>query len=238
MNFKLSQLIKVLTWIGVGATGLAAFVLSFDILKNEAIEAGVSANLAWLFPAIVDGLAIMFTLYVVYAVSEKSTRMKYLGYGAISVVTLVSIYINYTHAKTWSDVIFYVSPPIGLAFVIHALSEMLEHDVKQEKKQEKKSTAKNKPTVTVEPVTVKCLPSGETPQITMNKTTSETVSVTGVSQITERQSEIVKLFAAGVTSQRNIAGELDVSPPTVGRDMKILCEAGIFQKDESGYYLP
>lgn len=100
------------------------FILSFDVLSSEAVDAGIKPSIADLFPSVVDGTIVLFTVYVVYARIIKSKKMTRIGYSAIIFTTALSIWLNLNHAESWEDSIFFIAPVIVLAWSIHAIAEL------------------------------------------------------------------------------------------------------------------
>lgn len=73
---RANQIISLLTGSLVAFLALAAFVLSFDALRHLAAANGVAPGMAWLYPAIIDGAIIVFSLSVLQA-SLHRERTRY-----------------------------------------------------------------------------------------------------------------------------------------------------------------
>jgi hypothetical protein len=86
--------------VGIGSTVLiavGAFVLSFASLTDLAVRSGIDANLAWIWPIIVDGLIVAATVAIVALAGHDRKTLAYpwalLGLGAV-----VSTAANAVHA--------------------------------------------------------------------------------------------------------------------------------------------
>lgn len=86
--------------VGIGSTVLiavGAFVLSFASLTDLAARSGIDANLAWIWPIIVDGLIVAATVAIVALAGHDRKTLAYpwalLGLGAV-----VSTAANAVHA--------------------------------------------------------------------------------------------------------------------------------------------
>ncbi len=124
--------ISVLVMLSAGA-----FVLSFDVLRREAIEHGVNAQLAWIFPLIVDTSIIGGSMFVIWASINRRVGLVRLGYGVIVIVTALSVALNRYHATADKllNIIYMVAPPLLLATMTMLVERMLEvvlSDVEQE----------------------------------------------------------------------------------------------------------
>ena len=94
---KTNNFLSFISSVLVAGLALAAFVLSYDALRDLAANSGaVRPGLAWLFPVVVDGDIIVFSLSVL--------RNSLLGEGArgrmflIIAFTALSIALNVMHA--------------------------------------------------------------------------------------------------------------------------------------------
>lgn len=91
----------------------SGFWLSFDALTALAIEVGIEPERAWLYPAIIDGAVIIFSLNVLRTnlAQEKPTY----AWVLVSVFTLLSIVLNVIHAEQHVLArVFGAIPPIAL----------------------------------------------------------------------------------------------------------------------------
>lgn len=95
---RANQIISLLSGSLVAFLALAAFVLSFDALRHLAAANGVAAGMAWLYPAIIDGAIIIFSLSVLQA-SLNRERTRY-PWALVGLFTALSIGLNVLHAPT------------------------------------------------------------------------------------------------------------------------------------------
>lgn len=95
---RANQIISLLTGSLVAFLALAAFVLSFDALRHLAAANGVAPGMAWLYPAIIDGAIIVFSLSVLQA-SLHRERTRY-PWALVGLFTALSIGLNVLHAPT------------------------------------------------------------------------------------------------------------------------------------------
>jgi hypothetical protein len=91
-----NRLISLTTALLVAFLALAAFRLSFDALRHLAAANGVAINMAWLYPAIIDGAIIIFSLSVLQAGLNRD-RTRYPWF-LVALFTLLSIALNIIHA--------------------------------------------------------------------------------------------------------------------------------------------
>jgi predicted transcriptional regulator len=75
----------------------SAFVLSFEALKDLAIQVGIYERMAWLYPAIIDGAIVVFSLSVLQA-NLHGERTMY-PWALVSLFTLLSVILNIIHAE-------------------------------------------------------------------------------------------------------------------------------------------
>ncbi len=91
----------------------SAFFLSFASLKDLAVQIGVVEQIAWLYPAIIDGAIIVFSLSVLRANLNRE-RTVYL-WTLVSIFTVLSVILNVIHAERNLLAQFLAAiPPIAL----------------------------------------------------------------------------------------------------------------------------
>lgn len=118
--------------IGTGLIALGAFWLSFTALTDLVMRAGVSAEQAWVWPLIVDGIIVVSTVAVVALVGH-GRRVSAYPWALLLVSAGISVVGNVTHALVISDgaVPAAVSagiaavPPITLVAATHLSSVLL-----------------------------------------------------------------------------------------------------------------
>ncbi len=94
---KANKTISIISAVLVLFLDSSAFLLSFDALQALAVEVGVEEKRAWLYPAIIDGAVIIFSLHVLRAnlSQDKATY----PWGLVGAFTLLSIALNIVHAQ-------------------------------------------------------------------------------------------------------------------------------------------
>ncbi len=110
---RTNTLISTLTGVLVFLLAAAAFLLSFDALKHLAATNGIPAGKSWIYPAIVDGAIIVFSLSVLQAsLNRQHTLYPWILVGAF---TVLSVILNIVHAPTtFLSRILAAIPPLAL----------------------------------------------------------------------------------------------------------------------------
>ncbi|MFG3618062.1 DUF2637 domain-containing protein [Nocardia sp. NPDC047654] len=121
VRMRLAPVAAVLIIVGVG---VAAFVLSYETLRDLAELAGIHEDDSWLFPVIVDGTIIQATVSVMVLSNRPVERRWFswvLGLGAV-----VSVAGNSLHAFTdgqqlpnWVAAVIAAVAPIALLVDTH-----------------------------------------------------------------------------------------------------------------------
>jgi hypothetical protein len=129
MNGRISRAMRWARWFAVLVTvtvGSAAFALSFAALRQLAIMAHVPAELAWLWPVIVDGTIIQATVSVL-VLAASPQRRSFLWVLAAGVG--VSITGNSVHAALvghglpwWAAALIAAVAPVSLLVDTHGLA--------------------------------------------------------------------------------------------------------------------
>jgi hypothetical protein len=112
------------TTCGVVALAVAGFAMSYDALHALAVDQGVPAALAWLWPLVVDGFIVVASLCVVRAVAEDRRaaypRVLVLAFSGISVA------FNVVHAApTLVARLVAAIPPAALVLSFELLMRQL-----------------------------------------------------------------------------------------------------------------
>ena len=103
-----------------GVTGLlvlfvagAAFWLSFDALRHLVESVGISESMSWLYPAIIDGAIVVFSLSILRAnFNREKARYPWILVGTF---TFLSVILNIIHAQQDLLARFLAAiPPIAL----------------------------------------------------------------------------------------------------------------------------
>lgn len=110
---RTNTLISTLTGVLVFLLAAAAFLLSFDALKHLAATNGIPAGKSWIYPAIVDGAIIVFSLSVLQAsLNRQHTLYPWILVGAF---TVLSVILNIVHAPaSFLSRILAAIPPLAL----------------------------------------------------------------------------------------------------------------------------
>ena len=116
------------SWVGrtsvVGTTLLAVggFVLSFAALRDLAVRVGMPADLAWLWPLLIDGMIVEATLAVV-ALAQRGSRAVWYAWFLLAVGAVVSVGSNGVHAMLtghgWAGAAAASVPPVVLLATTH-----------------------------------------------------------------------------------------------------------------------
>lgn len=110
---KTNRQLSLLTGLLVAFLAAAAFWLSFGTLRDLAVQQGISPDVAWLYPAIIDGAIIVFSLSVVQ-VSLAGERPRY-PWVLVGVFTALSVMLNILHAAaTILPKLMAAIPPVAL----------------------------------------------------------------------------------------------------------------------------
>ncbi|MBP8000906.1 MAG: DUF2637 domain-containing protein [Chloroflexi bacterium] len=110
---KTNRHLSLLTGLLVAFLAAAAFWLSFGTLRDLAVQQGISPDVAWLYPAIIDGAIIVFSLSVVQ-VSLAGERPRY-PWVLVGVFTALSVMLNMLHAAaTILPKLMAAIPPVAL----------------------------------------------------------------------------------------------------------------------------
>lgn len=124
---------QAVLWIGrstavlVGLLAIAAFALSFEALRDLAIITGAIPNPrhAWLFPVLLDGGVVVFSLAALRASLTGGDRRWYMT--LVVVVTLLSVAFNVAHAtKGILPSVMAGMPPLLLFMAFESLMRQIQ----------------------------------------------------------------------------------------------------------------
>ena len=117
------------SWVGrtsvAGTTLLAVggFVLSFAALRDLAVRVGMPADLAWLWPLLIDGMIVESTLAVVALAQRGSRRAVWYAWFLLAAGAVVSVGSNGAHAMLtghgWAGAAAASVPPVVLLATTH-----------------------------------------------------------------------------------------------------------------------
>jgi hypothetical protein len=115
--------------VAVIAIALGSFALSYSALLALAIDNGVPARLAWIWPLIVDVSVIVFTGAIL--VAQLQNRGARLAIGLTMFYGIVTIAGNLLHAPATVLGWFVAAlPPLSLIFATEMLRAMAHHSIK------------------------------------------------------------------------------------------------------------
>lgn len=118
---------------------LSSFALSFSVLRDLAAQSGIPADVAWLWPVIVDGTITAATL-VLYT-GRGAGRRQWLPLVVLVLFGLASVTGNVAHILLvdpskvipWIIAVFVgVTPPVGLILTVELLGTLLRRDIAAE----------------------------------------------------------------------------------------------------------
>ncbi|MAU01159.1 MAG: hypothetical protein CL608_28785 [Anaerolineaceae bacterium] len=110
---RINHLISLVSALLVLFLAGSAFFLSFESLKDLAVQIGIADPIAWLYPAIIDGAIIVFSLSVLRAnLTRERTVYPWV---LVSGFTLLSVVLNIIHAHQELLAQFLAAiPPVAL----------------------------------------------------------------------------------------------------------------------------
>ena len=110
---KINHLISIASALLVLFLAGSAFFLSFESLRDLAVQIGIAQEIAWLYPAIIDGAIIVFSLSVLRS-NLMQERTVY-PWVLVSTFTLLSVVLNIIHAQKELLAQFLAAiPPVAL----------------------------------------------------------------------------------------------------------------------------
>ena len=108
--------------VGTGMLALGGFTLSFAALRDLAVRVGMPADLAWLWPLLIDGMIVEATLAVV-ALAQRGSRAVWYAWFLLAVGAVVSVGSNSVHAMLtghgWAGAAAASVPPVVLLATTH-----------------------------------------------------------------------------------------------------------------------
>jgi hypothetical protein len=96
-NHRSVRLLSTVTAILVALLAAGAFALSFDALQKLARDHGVSVGLTWIWPLILDGAIVVFSLSVLRASLFRESVIYPMG--LVACATAASLLFNMAHAE-------------------------------------------------------------------------------------------------------------------------------------------
>ena len=138
--------ISWLSSIMVGGLALVSFSLSFEALKDLAVrEKVVPENLGYLFPLMMDGAVVVFSLCALRASlrKESATMMRLL----VVLATMGSVLFNIMHVgDSWLARCLAATPPVLLFLsfesLMHSIKKEMERGIKEARQEAEKPLSK------------------------------------------------------------------------------------------------
>ncbi len=138
--------ISWLSSIMVGGLALVSFSLSFEALKDLAVrEKVVPENLGYLFPLMVDGAVVVFSLCALRASlrKESATMMRLL----VVLATMGSVLFNIMHVgDSWLARCLAATPPVLLFLsfesLMYSIKKEMERGIKEARQEAEKPLSK------------------------------------------------------------------------------------------------
>jgi transposase-like protein len=144
---KLQNSTCAVLWIGrstavlVGLLAIAAFALSFEALRDLAVTTGAIPNPrhAWLFPVLLDGGVVVFSLAALRASLTGNDRRWYMS--LVVIVTLLSVGFNVAHAsRGFLAGVMAGMPPLLLFMAFESLMRQFQETLKTPERKRVKRT--------------------------------------------------------------------------------------------------
>ncbi|MCZ7673868.1 MAG: DUF2637 domain-containing protein [Chloroflexi bacterium] len=127
---KANKLISISTGVLVAFLAGGAFWLSFDALKDLAAGNGIASGMAWLYPAIIDGAIIVFSLSVLQASLNRDKTLY--PWALVAIFTVLSVVLNIVHApQDFLPRILAAIPPVALFLSFELLMNQVKGTVRR-----------------------------------------------------------------------------------------------------------
>ena len=181
---------------------IGSFVLSFEALSHFASLTGaISVERAWIFPLVVDGSIIVFSVGALReSIAGSDTRW---SLSLVVIVTLLSMVFNIAHAPGgFVTGLVSAMPPLLLFLSFETLMRQIRSQIQGTTAGPSQGVLKKQ-----------ALPSNST--LTRRLATPKTRAV-GAEGRAAKEREVVRLLAEGL-SRRAVSKRLGVSPRTVRR---------------------
>jgi len=223
------RLISTITAVLVLLLAIAAFVMSFDALHALAAESGaVAPKYAYVFPLVVDGAIIVFSIGALRAsLCAESTRVPMI---LVVAVTSLSVVFNIAHAPFGLlSCVMAATPPLLLFLAFESLMRQLRSEIgrrgalaslEEIARQHSESLSRLDQLQEEEQKLVDRIANldGGRESKPMASRAGPGASVTTEAERAERVARVRELKAGGA-SNANIARELGVSTATIRRDL-------------------
>ncbi len=123
MSAKITRYLTLAVTVLTAAIAAGAFVLSYQALLTTGLNNGIPANLAYIWPLLIDAPLVVFTLALLAAqLMRQSAR---LWAGLVILYTAATIFFNISHAQPsamgW---LVAIVAPVGLLLTTEALRHL------------------------------------------------------------------------------------------------------------------
>ena len=134
MNLKEQKMIRSISWtssIMVALLAVASFSLSFEALRQLAVEqAVVTPGLSWVFPLVIDGAIVVFSMSALRASLREEPTLWLRG--LVVFVSSGSVLFNICHVEgRWLAMLLAASPPVLLFLSFEALMHSVKNEMKR-----------------------------------------------------------------------------------------------------------
>ena len=201
-----------------------SFALSYDALHQIAQLNGKSDWRSWLWPLLIDGALIIFSLYIVYSIRRGigQTRRYWWLVGVFTGLTILfNVLSGVQHIGL--RVVVAAIPPIVLFCAFETLMSMLRATAVQSEAVTVQVSKADKP-LTVQPEPVKPV------------AVQSEAAVTVQPELTDRQRKLLATVQDDPSvSVAELARLLDVSRTTANGDVKRLTSDGLLSKNGNGW---
>ena len=136
---KTLKFLSALSCLLVLGLAAGAFTLSYDALRHFASENGISPTLVWIWPLILDGAIVVFSISALRA----SLYLESYGYAMLLVIaaTGTSIAFNAMHAPAgYAPKVMAGIPPLALFLCFELLVRQLRCEVERSQKKTRRDT--------------------------------------------------------------------------------------------------
>ncbi len=218
---------------------VGSFVLSYDALRGLAETQGLKSSLSWMFPIIVDGFIIVASLSVLRN-SLLSEPARY-PWGLVMAFTTLSVVFNVAHSPSnWLARIIAAVPPVTLLLSFELLMGQIKSEVTRREtsrglaelsqqvathrtERDRLAAEMDKLTARLEQARAEMagLPQDKCPSVSGNGSGLSLANDARQAKIAARRQQVQALLSEDM-SEKDIAGQLDVSLRTIRRDIKAL----------------
>lgn len=229
MNTRIVNSLTAAVALMVLLIGTGAFTLSYDALFATGLTNGIPTGKAWIWPLLIDGPLVVFT--VALLVSQIMRSSAKLWAGLVILYTLATVGFNLSHAQPsplgWTVAIV---APVGLLLTTEALRHLARNIIERQadvstlaelSKQLFTSRAdldKLNGQVEAARVQLQDIRNGQIEEISANV---QDLNAARQAKMDTRRASVLSLLSEGL-SPADIASELNVTVRTIKRDITAL----------------